>query len=901
MPTTVARIKDGNLLLSNEINERLPCILDGLYRHHPFDNTVSAYIPAKIRYIRDYLNGSNINNGNHWVEIQAFDYSGNNVAFGKSGTSSLSSWDPLVTNNITSTNPYFSVGTNSQWSMLDLADTYELEFIKIWHYYGDGRTYYNTKTEVSEDGINWFTIFDSFIEGTYVETSNGKIHDLKNLGTTVNPSVANGIVFTNNKLAIHETTNNLIINGNFKDGINGWTLISGNIGNATLEPTYLYDQPCLYNDVGYYTDTSHYMYTIQLLANTTYTVSFKVFLISGTIVFDAKGKWNSYVEINSTIGQWQTYQYSFTTDTTNGTQDFNFYGTAARAKYYLTDVQLEVKPFATTYTQVSRNTAGRIDIPFKLLPPYTINLYHTGFRPFTQIINQAASPMIFQMNNYYSNASISFWHYVQSLRVYIKGNTSAGWTGTTTHYTYNTNTWDNKEHMYTLVAVNNRTFRVYVDGVYVGQNISSEDVTNITYLSMGNTSMPNATYRDLSIYNRQLSDAEVKKLYGQSMKIDNNGKMYVDNIIEKIPDIPPAASYFPLLINGQNSYLNIVPALESNTVCTKNSMWLGASTTNLYSQVIPSTPDANILVSIYGTSPEGYTIYKAAKTSTDNLAAWASARLSVGITSGSSYTISFKAKSISGEDIRNRIAIHWGGGNSKYQSVEYLGDGWYEFSGTYSLAASNVNCGVGIVGTSNAFEFLYTEVQMEAGTFATPFVLTTRNWSRLNYTGNTVTSNNWTEFTFMLWVKYKQNSVWRLSGAWNKWYFGANTSNGLTFSWTDPAQKSLVTAGGIIQKDKWYHICVSVKSGVVASIYLDGVQKANRTADINLTSTTTNFAVNGIAHNDSSYPLNSYIKYMILIDSALTDAQIQSLYSVQARSYKDNFYIRGNIIENQLL
>ncbi len=101
MPTTVARIKDGNLLLSNEINERLPCILDGLYRHHPFDNTVSAYIPAKIRYIRDYLNGSNINNGNHWVEIQAFDYSGNNVAFSKSGTSSLSSWDPLVTNNIT--------------------------------------------------------------------------------------------------------------------------------------------------------------------------------------------------------------------------------------------------------------------------------------------------------------------------------------------------------------------------------------------------------------------------------------------------------------------------------------------------------------------------------------------------------------------------------------------------------------------------------------------------------------------------------------------------------------------------------------------------------------------------------------------------------------------------------
>ncbi|MDT4867499.1 hypothetical protein FQZ97_1024130 [compost metagenome] len=48
--------------------------------------------------------------------------------------------------------------------------------VKVWHYYADGRTYYATKTEVSVDGTNWNTIFDSATSGTYPETSAGKTH-----------------------------------------------------------------------------------------------------------------------------------------------------------------------------------------------------------------------------------------------------------------------------------------------------------------------------------------------------------------------------------------------------------------------------------------------------------------------------------------------------------------------------------------------------------------------------------------------------------------------------------------------------------------------------------------------------------------------------------------------------
>ena len=36
-----------------------------------------------IRYIRDSINGNSVNGANHWVEIQAYDRVGNNVAINK--------------------------------------------------------------------------------------------------------------------------------------------------------------------------------------------------------------------------------------------------------------------------------------------------------------------------------------------------------------------------------------------------------------------------------------------------------------------------------------------------------------------------------------------------------------------------------------------------------------------------------------------------------------------------------------------------------------------------------------------------------------------------------------------------------------------------------------------------
>lgn len=117
-----------------------------------------------IRYIRETMNGSNVNPDSHWVEIQAFNSNDKNVALGKSANS------PLLTDGNIETVPYYH---GSSFAQVDLGSVHTINYLKIWHYYGDARTYNDIATEVSADGVNWIRVFDSNIDGECVETSKG--------------------------------------------------------------------------------------------------------------------------------------------------------------------------------------------------------------------------------------------------------------------------------------------------------------------------------------------------------------------------------------------------------------------------------------------------------------------------------------------------------------------------------------------------------------------------------------------------------------------------------------------------------------------------------------------------------------------------------------------------------
>lgn len=91
-----------------------------------------------------------------------------NLALGRTSPSAL------LTDGSTITNPYYGMGAGLQSVTVDLGYNHDISSLKIWHFFADARTYYNTKTEVSIDNSTWNTVFDSTSDGTYTETATGK-------------------------------------------------------------------------------------------------------------------------------------------------------------------------------------------------------------------------------------------------------------------------------------------------------------------------------------------------------------------------------------------------------------------------------------------------------------------------------------------------------------------------------------------------------------------------------------------------------------------------------------------------------------------------------------------------------------------------------------------------------
>lgn len=159
----------------------------------------------KVRYIRDWINGSSANTSNHWVQITAFK-NDVNLALGKTVTGSSVANASWPYTNITDGN--FNSGkygqsnvAGLQWVQVDLGTIVtDLEYIQVFHYYFDGRTYNNPKTEVSADGVTWYPIYDSVIGGTYPETADGRRYYV-NDGSFLNRAESK-ITQTSNKISL---------------------------------------------------------------------------------------------------------------------------------------------------------------------------------------------------------------------------------------------------------------------------------------------------------------------------------------------------------------------------------------------------------------------------------------------------------------------------------------------------------------------------------------------------------------------------------------------------------------------------------------------------------------------------------------------------------------------------
>lgn len=89
-----------------------------------------------------------------------------------------SSPNAYLTDGIITSSPYYQSATGLQSVTVNLGSVRDVSAVRVWHYFADGRTYSATKTEVSDDGTTWTTLFDSAISGTYAESANGRTYSV---------------------------------------------------------------------------------------------------------------------------------------------------------------------------------------------------------------------------------------------------------------------------------------------------------------------------------------------------------------------------------------------------------------------------------------------------------------------------------------------------------------------------------------------------------------------------------------------------------------------------------------------------------------------------------------------------------------------------------------------------
>jgi len=149
-----------------------------------------------------------------------------------------------------------------------------------------------------------------------------------------------------------EPTTNIIVNGNFIDGKNGW-IFNGNSNALTTTGIYHGKSSIYVNGLQWYNENGSFVSIVNVNIGTTYTLSFEYYLISGNIRFDPDGAYGGDVTLTTT-GSWVKYSTTFVASTYTWI-NFNFYGQfGVPSYYYLTNFQLEQKNHATAFTSSSR-------------------------------------------------------------------------------------------------------------------------------------------------------------------------------------------------------------------------------------------------------------------------------------------------------------------------------------------------------------------------------------------------------------------------------------------------------------------------------------------------------------------------------------------------------------------
>ena len=198
----------------------------------------------------------------------------------------------------------------------------------------------------------------------------------------------------------------------------------------------------------------------------------------------------------------------------------------------LAGVQLEERPYATTYMETGATIAARaaevLTIPTAgILSPAegTIEFWWQPInQPASNMTTQVASPQIMRMGTYFNDNSWVLWNLNGALSLFVRGAGHTGWTGS--WQVISGSVWHQLNRWYHISIrwSGTNTFWVFVDGVRYGPYVSTHPFTGVAgnVMALGGAAASggaNAFIDDLRISNRARTDQEIADAFASNQPL----------------------------------------------------------------------------------------------------------------------------------------------------------------------------------------------------------------------------------------------------------------------------------------------------------------------------------------------------------------------------------------------
>jgi len=480
-------------------------------------------------------------------------------------------------------------------------------------------------------------------------------------------------------------------------------------------------------------------------------------------------------------------------------------------------------------------------------------------------------------------------------------------------------------HTYTYRVNADSKVSCFIDGVNVG-NINKVIYTNRTNFPLGKDTngsyLTSVTIKDFSIYNRALSDSEIKYLATSNFDLKTNGDLITSSVKSK-QVIPSDAYYFPLGFDSKDYNKIISPSSESNLAYEDGAVWVGSSTSNLFSN--QSTPSFN---SAYNGSSYGFGSGTDMQQVIDPVRIFPDSIITkvsriIGGTSQNDYV----SWNISSPASSTRIISFWYYGTVGTSIQPYNNDNCanlYYLTSTGTWQGGSTSLGVpvipnrwqkiilkmvnkGTAGTGLSWIILhsnsttltlsknefwkFTGIQVQEGIFNTPFVNGIRGISELEFNFNSSIGLDWSgNWSIIYWKKPVGTSNNSLTG-YNIESLGCNSNSvGEGYLWwgkdngSDAISNSSPSA---IDPTKYFNnwrMVSLVKLGTTLTIKewspLEGIYTRTST----VSTSAANYYVTQYGYDlklggwNNGNPCNAFYRDLIVLKRALTNTEVENIY-----------------------